>query len=308
MLELYETVAEPLAPRTRCAQRARPTTSPSPRPRPCASSSRPPARSRRALAATTRIVSIGPVTSADAARARPRRRRPRGTSEATTSTALARRPLPSHDARGPHRAGAPARAVALACRPPIVTFLSDYGLDDEFVGVCHGVIARRCPRAHVIDIAHAIPRHDVRAGALTLRRRAALHARRRPPRGRRSRGRRRRQARPARGRHAPRRRGPAARRARQRPARARAASSSAARSRPSTSAARPSAWSRSRRPSTAATSSRPSPPRWPPESRSRASASRCAVEELRSAGAAPRASSAATGCACTSLHSTASAT
>jgi S-adenosylmethionine hydrolase len=51
---------------------------------------------------------------------------------------------------------------------PFVTFLSDYGLEDEFVGVCHGVIARRCPDARVIDIAHAIPRHDVRAGALTL--------------------------------------------------------------------------------------------------------------------------------------------
>jgi S-adenosylmethionine hydrolase len=51
---------------------------------------------------------------------------------------------------------------------PLVTFLSDYGLDDEFVGVCHGVIARRCPAARVIDITHAIPRHDIRAGALAL--------------------------------------------------------------------------------------------------------------------------------------------
>ena len=51
---------------------------------------------------------------------------------------------------------------------PLVTFLSDYGLDDEFVGVCHGVIARRCPAARVIDVSHAIPRHDIRAGALTL--------------------------------------------------------------------------------------------------------------------------------------------
>ncbi len=51
---------------------------------------------------------------------------------------------------------------------PFITFLSDYGLRDEFVGVCHGVIARRCPRARVIDITHAVPRHDVRAGALTL--------------------------------------------------------------------------------------------------------------------------------------------
>jgi S-adenosyl-L-methionine hydrolase (adenosine-forming) len=52
---------------------------------------------------------------------------------------------------------------------PFVSFLSDYGLADEFVGVCHGVIARRCPTARVIDITHAIGRHDVREGALVLR-------------------------------------------------------------------------------------------------------------------------------------------
>lgn len=50
-----------------------------------------------------------------------------------------------------------------------IGFLSDYGLEDELVGVCHGVIARRCPSARVIDITHAVPRHDVRAGALRLR-------------------------------------------------------------------------------------------------------------------------------------------
>ncbi len=49
-----------------------------------------------------------------------------------------------------------------------IGFLSDYGLRDEFVGVCHGVIARRCPHARVIDISHGVPRQDVRAGALTL--------------------------------------------------------------------------------------------------------------------------------------------
>ena len=54
--------------------------------------------------------------------------------------------------------------------PPVVTFLSDYGLDDEFVGVCHGVIARLAPEARVLDVTHGIPRHDVRAGALILRR------------------------------------------------------------------------------------------------------------------------------------------
>ncbi|HTQ69597.1 MAG TPA: SAM-dependent chlorinase/fluorinase [Solirubrobacteraceae bacterium] len=49
-----------------------------------------------------------------------------------------------------------------------ISFLSDYGLEDEFVGVCHGVIARRCPDARVIDVSHSIPRQDVLAGALTL--------------------------------------------------------------------------------------------------------------------------------------------
>jgi S-adenosyl-L-methionine hydrolase (adenosine-forming) len=52
---------------------------------------------------------------------------------------------------------------------PIITFLSDYGHDDAFVGVCHGVIARLCPEARIIDLTHGIGRHDVRAGALALR-------------------------------------------------------------------------------------------------------------------------------------------
>lgn len=56
-----------------------------------------------------------------------------------------------------------------AAAVPVITFLSDYGPSDEFVGVCHAVIARRCPRARVIDLGHGIARHDARAGALALR-------------------------------------------------------------------------------------------------------------------------------------------
>jgi S-adenosyl-L-methionine hydrolase (adenosine-forming) len=52
---------------------------------------------------------------------------------------------------------------------PLITFLSDYGLEDEFAGVCRAVIAGICPEARVIDLTHGIPRHDVRAGALVLR-------------------------------------------------------------------------------------------------------------------------------------------
>jgi S-adenosylmethionine hydrolase len=52
----------------------------------------------------------------------------------------------------------------------VLTFLSDYGLDDDFVGVCHGVIAGLAPDVRVIDITHGVARHDVRSGALVLRR------------------------------------------------------------------------------------------------------------------------------------------
>jgi S-adenosyl-L-methionine hydrolase (adenosine-forming) len=53
---------------------------------------------------------------------------------------------------------------------PVITFLSDYGRDDDFVGVVHGVIARIVPEARVLDITHGIERHDVRTGSLILRR------------------------------------------------------------------------------------------------------------------------------------------
>jgi S-adenosylmethionine hydrolase len=52
----------------------------------------------------------------------------------------------------------------------MITFLSDYGLADEFVGVVHGVIARIAPGVQVIDISHGVPRQGVVAGALMLRR------------------------------------------------------------------------------------------------------------------------------------------
>ncbi len=50
----------------------------------------------------------------------------------------------------------------------MVTLLTDYGLDDGFAGVCHGVIAGICPQARIIDLTHGIPRQDVLAGALVL--------------------------------------------------------------------------------------------------------------------------------------------
>jgi len=49
-----------------------------------------------------------------------------------------------------------------------ITFLSDYGYDDEFAGVCRAVIARIAPDAAVVDLTHGIARHDVGGGALVL--------------------------------------------------------------------------------------------------------------------------------------------
>lgn len=50
----------------------------------------------------------------------------------------------------------------------VITFLSDYGLEDEFVGVCHGVMLRIAPHARVIDVHHNILRQDIRHGAIVL--------------------------------------------------------------------------------------------------------------------------------------------
>ena len=49
-----------------------------------------------------------------------------------------------------------------------ITFLSDFGLRDDFVGTCHGVIKRIAPSAEVIDITHGIEPQAVLQGALVL--------------------------------------------------------------------------------------------------------------------------------------------
>ena len=49
-----------------------------------------------------------------------------------------------------------------------VTFLTDFGLQDDFVGTCHGVIKRIAPEAHVIDITHGIEPQQILQGAIVL--------------------------------------------------------------------------------------------------------------------------------------------
>jgi S-adenosylmethionine hydrolase len=53
-------------------------------------------------------------------------------------------------------------------RHQFVSFLSDYGRADEFVGVCHAVMLDVAPHLRIVDVTHDVPAFDVRAGALTL--------------------------------------------------------------------------------------------------------------------------------------------
>ena len=56
----------------------------------------------------------------------------------------------------------------MALRYDTISFLSDFGHADEFVGVVHSVIRQMAPEAKVIDITHEVPPYDVRAGGLAL--------------------------------------------------------------------------------------------------------------------------------------------
>ena len=50
----------------------------------------------------------------------------------------------------------------------VITFLTDFGLEDDFVGTCHGVIARIAPEVRMIDITHGIRPGRILQGALML--------------------------------------------------------------------------------------------------------------------------------------------
>jgi len=59
-----------------------------------------------------------------------------------------------------------------ALRHDTVSFLSDYGHQDEFVGIVHSILHATAPGVRVIDITHEVAPHDVRAGGLALARSA----------------------------------------------------------------------------------------------------------------------------------------
>ena len=57
---------------------------------------------------------------------------------------------------------------------PVVAFLTDFGAGSEYVGALHALIARDCPDADRVDLAHDIPPGDVRGAALALARLVVL--------------------------------------------------------------------------------------------------------------------------------------
>jgi hypothetical protein len=49
-----------------------------------------------------------------------------------------------------------------------ICFLTDFGLQDDFVGTCHGVMKQIAPEAQILDVTHGIPPQAVLQGALVL--------------------------------------------------------------------------------------------------------------------------------------------
>jgi S-adenosylmethionine hydrolase len=54
--------------------------------------------------------------------------------------------------------------------PPVVTFTTDFGVSDFYVAAMKAALLRHCPRAVMVDITHAVPRHDIRFGAIMIER------------------------------------------------------------------------------------------------------------------------------------------
>jgi hypothetical protein len=50
-----------------------------------------------------------------------------------------------------------------------IAILTDFGLDDNFVGVMKGVILKINPRARIVDISHNVAFHDIAQAAFLLR-------------------------------------------------------------------------------------------------------------------------------------------
>jgi S-adenosylmethionine hydrolase len=52
--------------------------------------------------------------------------------------------------------------------PSIITLTTDFGPSSRYIGAMKGVILSINPRATIVDLSHAVPARDIRAGAITL--------------------------------------------------------------------------------------------------------------------------------------------
>ena len=52
--------------------------------------------------------------------------------------------------------------------PRIVTFTTDFGLQDAFIGIMHGVVLNIEPQTRLVDICHAVASYDILDGAWTI--------------------------------------------------------------------------------------------------------------------------------------------
>jgi S-adenosylmethionine hydrolase len=58
--------------------------------------------------------------------------------------------------------------MADAPPPAIITLTTDFGIGSRYVAAMKGVILSISPRATIVDISHAVPPRDIRAGAIVL--------------------------------------------------------------------------------------------------------------------------------------------
>ena len=79
-----------------------------------------------------------------------------------------RRSAPLSRGRSAPRARSSPSARETIADPPIVSFVSDFGHDDWFVGVVHGVVLEICPRARIVDLTHEIPPGQIARAAFVL--------------------------------------------------------------------------------------------------------------------------------------------
>ena len=64
--------------------------------------------------------------------------------------------------------GAPAGALAAPATKPLIVFMTDYGMRDDAVAICKGVIKTLAPDAEVIDLTHQVTPYSISEGARLL--------------------------------------------------------------------------------------------------------------------------------------------